>query len=65
MPYLFTISSTAPFDAVNSALGEAASQVQTNAATAIGTVLPYALGIAGLIIVIAIGFKVLKKFTSR
>lgn len=45
-------------------LGDACKQVVSDAMNGIGTVLPYALTIAGAIIAIYIAYKIFKKFAK-
>lgn len=45
-------------------LGYACKQVASDAMNGIGTVLPYALSIAGAIIAIFIAYKIFKKFAK-
>lgn len=47
-----------------SKLGDACKQVASDAMSGIGTVLPYALTIAGAVIAIFIAYKVFRKFTK-
>ena len=48
-------------DAVKTGL----ASVQSDAMTLIASVLPYALGVMGAILVVSIGIKVFKKVTGR
>ena len=45
-------------------LGDACKQVVSDSMNGIGTVLPYALTIAGAVIAIFIAYKVFRKFTK-
>lgn len=47
-----------------SKLGDACNQVVSNAMSGIGTVLPYALTIAGTVIAITIAYKIFRKFSK-
>lgn len=61
MPVLYTISS-AP--SLSDAFGSALSAIQTQAMGYIGQALPVGLAIAGTIIAIMIGVKVVKRVTK-
>lgn len=50
--------------AINAALTTAFAGVQTDVTSAIGTALPYALGIMGLVLAISIVVKVFKRFAK-
>lgn len=50
---------------ITEAVKTALFSVQSDAMSLIGTVLPYALGIMGGIIVITIGIRVFKRVTGR
>lgn len=50
--------------AITEALGTALGTVQTEAVAAIGTVLPYALGIMAAIVVISVAIRVFKRASN-
>lgn len=50
---------------ITAAMSSAMTNVQGEATSMIGTVLPYALAIAGIVIVVTLGWKIFKKFTGR
>ena len=52
-------------EAITTAIQASASEIYTNAVAMIGTVLPYALGIMGAVIVITIGIRVFRRVTGR
>ena len=52
-------------EAVTTALTTGVSSIATDAMSAVGSVVPAALPIAGAIIVVSIGLKVFKKVTGR
>ena len=52
-------------EAITAAVQTALFAVQNDAMTLIGSVLPYALGVMGAVLVISIGIKVFKKVTGR
>lgn len=50
---------------ITNAMSSAMSNVQSEATSMIGTVLPYALAIAGIVIVVTLGWKIFKRFTGK
>lgn len=52
-------------DEITTAMQTALFNVQTDAMSLIGTVLPYALAIVGAVIVISLGIRVFKRVTGR
>lgn len=52
-------------EAITTAMQTAMQSVQENATDMIGTVLPYALGIMGAVIVITVGIRVFRRVTGR
>lgn len=52
---------TTAMETVTNALSQGISSIATDAMTAIGTVIPVALPIAGAILVVTIGIKVFRK----
>lgn len=50
---------------ITSAISTAFSGVQSDVTDLIGTVLPYALAIIGIVLAITIGIKVFKKLTGK
>lgn len=55
----------ATISTVTSAVSTGLQSVQSDALSLIATVLPYALGVMGAILVVSIGIKVFKKVTGR
>lgn len=51
-------------ETISTALTTAFSAVQTDVTSAIGTALPYALGIMGLVLAISIVVRVFKRFAN-
>lgn len=52
-------------DAAVQAMTDGVGGIASDAMSAIGAVLPYALAVVGAILVISIGYKAFKKFTGR
>lgn len=51
-------------EAITTAVGTAMSTVQTNAMTMISDAVPYALGIAGVVIAVRLGWRVFKSLSK-
>lgn len=50
-------------ESLTTAFGTALSTIQTNAESLMGTALPVALGIAGVVIAVNIGWRLFKRFS--
>ena len=50
---------------IQSTLGSSLQDVASNAMNTIGTVLPYALGVVGALIVVKLGIKAFKSITGK
>ena len=55
---------SANMETVTNAVTTAMSNVQSNAMSLVAAAIPYALGIAGVVLVVGIGWKVFKRFTK-